>query len=103
MLIITPTPFFYYAIDMLLMLVLRAVSCLYRENAGGGGRRKGGLTRAETVQLVNLRPSTAVELHAIVEECAERLSDAQVAKVLALVAARRFSAEHFSDASAQSC
>ena len=35
--------------------------------------------------LVNLRPTTDVELHVIVEECAERLSDAECASVLALV------------------
>jgi hypothetical protein len=33
------------------------------------------LTQAEVLQIINLRPSTAVEVHAIIDECAERLTD----------------------------
>lgn len=46
-----------------------------------------GLTKAERLQLVNHAPMTVVELHTLVEELGQRLSDAQIDEVLACVAA----------------
>ncbi|XP_062522761.1 DNA-directed RNA polymerase III subunit RPC9-like [Corticium candelabrum] len=43
------------------------------------------LTRAEKLQLLNLRPTTAVEIHSIIEECEERLSEDQVDEVMKIV------------------
>eukprot|EP00898_Chlorokybus_atmophyticus_P002966 jgi/Chlat1/3670/Chrsp24S03857 len=37
-----------------------------------------GLTKAEKLQVANLRPSTAVEVHLVVEDCEERLKPEQV-------------------------
>lgn len=36
------------------------------------------LSKSELVQLINMRPSTHVELHAIIEECEDRYSENQV-------------------------
>lgn len=43
------------------------------------------LTRAEVLQVMNLVPSTEVELYLIVEECEERLGADQVQELLQLV------------------
>ncbi|CAM6013256.1 unnamed protein product [Sphagnum balticum] len=43
------------------------------------------LTKAEYLQASNLRPSTAVEVHLIVEDCDERLSSALVDKFLGMI------------------
>ena len=42
------------------------------------------LTRAEVVQLINLKPRERVVVHAIVESCAKRLSDDEVDDLLHL-------------------
>ena len=36
------------------------------------------LSKTELLQLVNLKPTTHVELHAIIEECEERYTENQV-------------------------
>ena len=36
------------------------------------------LSKSELVQLINTRPTTHVELHAIIEECEDRYSETQV-------------------------
>ncbi|CAK9208476.1 unnamed protein product [Sphagnum troendelagicum] len=43
------------------------------------------LTKAEYLQASNLRPSTAVEVHLIVEDCDERLSSALVDRFLGMI------------------
>ena len=43
------------------------------------------LTNTEIVQLVNLRPLTLVEVHRLVEECEERLSERQILQLLDVV------------------
>ena len=43
------------------------------------------LTKAEKLQLINLRPTTDVELSLIIEENEERLSDQQIEEVLEIV------------------
>ena len=45
------------------------------------------LTRRETLQLVNLCPTRAIEIHLVVEEIEERLSDAQIQEILDLFVA----------------
>jgi len=40
------------------------------------------LTKAEIVQIINLQPTTQVEVHLIVDDCEERLSDEQVDALL---------------------
>jgi hypothetical protein len=43
------------------------------------------LSESEVLQLVNLRPVTLVEVHRIVEECEDRLAEAEVETLLELV------------------
>mmetsp|Transcript_27410 Transcript_27410/g.59962 ORF Transcript_27410/g.59962 Transcript_27410/m.59962 type:complete len:125 (+) Transcript_27410:168-542(+) len=43
------------------------------------------LTRVEVLQLLNLVPATAVEVHLVVEECEERLGEDKVEELLQLV------------------
>ena len=43
------------------------------------------LTNTEVVQLINLRPLTLVEVHRLVEECEERLSEQHILKLLDVV------------------
>eukprot|EP00116_Pleurobrachia_bachei_P008833 sb/3469095/ len=40
------------------------------------------LSKSELLQLVNLRPTTHVELHAVIEECEERYTETQIASLL---------------------
>ena len=42
------------------------------------------LTQAEVVSLINAQPCSRVEIHLIVEECEERLSEEQVGELLQL-------------------
>ena len=42
------------------------------------------LGKVEQLQLLNLRPRSAVEVHMIVEDCEERLSEEQVQDILDL-------------------
>ncbi|KAL6753728.1 HRDC-like protein [Haematococcus lacustris] len=43
------------------------------------------LTKAEVVGILNLCPSSAVELHLVVEDCEMRLNEEQIEKILDLV------------------
>jgi DNA-directed RNA polymerase subunit F len=44
------------------------------------------LTRAEALQLSAVKPSSSVEVHAIVESCDERLSPEEVEQLLQICA-----------------
>eukprot|EP00775_Hariotina_reticulata_P013206 gene13206-13337_t len=44
------------------------------------------LSRAEQVQVLNLAPSTAVEVHLVVDSCEQRLSEEQVEQLVQIVA-----------------
>ncbi|VDK18567.1 unnamed protein product [Anisakis simplex] len=43
------------------------------------------LTAAETLQVINLRPSTIIEIQLIVEECEERLTEEQMNQLVNVV------------------
>jgi len=43
------------------------------------------LTKFETLQLLNQRPSTAVEVHCIIEDCEERLNEDDLVEVITRV------------------
>ncbi|KAL5261845.1 hypothetical protein ACHWQZ_G007522 [Mnemiopsis leidyi] len=43
------------------------------------------LSKSELVQLINMRPTTHVELHAIIEECEDRYSENQIAALLDVI------------------
>ncbi len=45
-----------------------------------------GLSRAEALQLLNLRPTTLVELHLVIANCEARLAPERLDELLALVA-----------------
>ena len=57
------------------------------------------LTRAEKMQVANLAPSTAVEVHLVVECCSERLGD-EMAERVARVARERADPAHAAAAEA---
>jgi DNA-directed RNA polymerase subunit F len=42
------------------------------------------LTKAERLQMINLWPENQIDLHVIIEECEERMSEEQLDAVLAL-------------------
>ncbi|KAJ2160573.1 hypothetical protein GGF46_002169 [Coemansia sp. RSA 552] len=44
-----------------------------------------GLTKAEVLQIINLRPRKLVELHPIIEECDERFEEAGLEDLLGLI------------------
>eukprot|EP00095_Tigriopus_kingsejongensis_P001069 snap_masked-scaffold631_size122145-processed-gene-0.26 protein:Tk01069 transcript:snap_masked-scaffold631_size122145-processed-gene-0.26-mRNA-1 annotation:"calcitonin gene-related peptide-receptor component protein" len=44
-----------------------------------------GLSESEVLQLANQVPSSDVELHLLIEECEERLSEAQIERLLEIV------------------
>jgi DNA-directed RNA polymerase subunit F len=46
-----------------------------------------GLTEAETMQLLNACPKYQVEVHTIIEECAERLSEEQIDRIIEIFTA----------------
>eukprot|EP01018_Ginkgo_biloba_P000677 Gb_08495 [translate_table: standard] len=46
---------------------------------------KYSLTKAERIQVLNLRPSTVVEIHLIVEDLEERLADSTVVELLEII------------------
>lgn len=50
----------------------------------GTGDSVSSLTEAELIQLANHVPTSVVEVHLIVEECAERLTDEQIESIVAL-------------------
>ncbi|KHN71440.1 hypothetical protein Tcan_02266 [Toxocara canis] len=43
------------------------------------------LTAAEILQVINLRPSTEIEVQLIVEECEERLTEEQMTQLVNIV------------------
>uniref|UniRef100_A0A915JKB3 DNA-directed RNA polymerase III subunit RPC9 n=1 Tax=Romanomermis culicivorax TaxID=13658 RepID=A0A915JKB3_ROMCU len=43
------------------------------------------LTKSETLQILNLRPTNAIEIQLIVEECEERLTEQQVDDLINLI------------------
>lgn len=45
-----------------------------------------GLSRVEALQLLNLRPTTLVELHLVIANCEARLAPERLDELLALVA-----------------
>jgi len=42
------------------------------------------LTAAETLSLINLKPTSDVEIHLLVEDCESRMKDDEIEKLLAL-------------------
>jgi len=44
--------------------------------------KKCPLTKAERLQMINLRPTSAVEMHLVVEECEERFSEAELDNII---------------------
>ncbi|KAH8547554.1 HRDC-like protein [Umbelopsis sp. PMI_123] len=47
--------------------------------------KKWQLTKAEKLQILNLRPKTPVELHILIEECEERYSGEQLEELLEII------------------
>jgi len=44
--------------------------------------KKHPLTKAERLQMINLRPTSAVEMHLVVEECEERFTEEQLDNII---------------------
>lgn len=44
------------------------------------------LTKAELLQVMNLRPASLVEIHLIVEDCEDRLDEGRIQQLLQLIA-----------------
>ncbi|KAK9479409.1 RNA polymerase [Lipomyces japonicus] len=53
-----------------------------------------GLEKAELLQIINVAPTSAVTLHALIEECDSRLTDEQRDHILEIVAAHLHPSEH---------
>ncbi|CAO3668063.1 unnamed protein product [Umbelopsis ramanniana] len=47
--------------------------------------KKWSLTKAEKLQILNLRPKTPVELHILIEECEERYTGEELDEILEVV------------------
>ena len=56
------------------------------------------LTKSEKLQLINLRPTSSVELNVIIEESEERLSEDQEEEILSILSQLPFKEEEDDDA-----